>query len=220
MQSDLDFIRKRIVNNQPMALARFGDGEYCILNGIKCNRPGRFQFDPDNDDNYIKDELYKSLTYKEPNYYIGLPLHNKICSWYESQGITHNIVDANLFVSSNYSYFINYITLAFTKRLVYFVGNERNQIDKLPIPVAKFFKVGRNAWQQSKHLHKEILASLKDSAIVLIAAGPFACVLAHRIWERAKTNLVLDIGSVFDPWGFGEYTRGYHKQLGKNILEK
>lgn len=196
---NLEEFRLLLINCIPHALVRYGDGERNILNNISCNRKG-FRFDAEKDQDF-REELIQSYRY------------NKSCNYYVADNIK---MSARVFVNENYIPFLKRIVPLFKQFPIFFICNVRSNRGDLPFVVQNCYRVSDNAWEHNDSLHKFILRDLKDynsPVLILCAAGPFSNVLIHRIWKETKNHILWNVGSVFDPYLYGRYTRQYQERL-------
>ncbi len=211
-------ILQKIKNKEPFALIRFGDGEYTVLQNVECHRNG-FYFNPKHTiDAKFKKELMKSLIYDGgENYIVGVcnknvgknSLPNK---WLKSK-VCRVTIDADIFVNKNYLRFIKEMVPLFRAPIL--VANKLAMIRKLPFDPL-WFRIDDSAWKANSKLHEYLLDYLqyhKEPQIVLVAGGAFSNVLIHKLWEKNKNHIYLDIGSTLDPYIFGKNTRGYQRRL-------
>lgn len=207
LEKIIDFIRKEVY----FSLIRFGDGEENILNNVACKRQG-FEYDPgDSRDNKFRVELYDSLLHcSGRKYFVGTNNFNL--------NVGATVISPAIFVNKNYLSFLNEGIRAIKERSIYFVGNVRSDISKLPFNIEKFYAIPHTAWRYEQNLHNLILEDLKKEVhpvVVLVAGGPFSNVLIHKLWKNHSRHSYVDIGSVLDPFLFGEYTRKYHERMKK-----
>jgi len=211
---DILVFEDKLTNKEIFTFSKFADGEWAIITGESINN-GEFLYDNRNE-LFIKarNELVNAFQYSNPNYYIGIScpccqgidVHNfmKIVSGRHEKFVTW----ANLWVNSNYSYFLERIMPIFNSYEVVLVANEESKISKLPFEVSKFFPVKNNAWVDSREQIDAIKNYLgKDKLkgkLILLCCGPFGNILAHQLTEHNKHNTYLDIGSTLN-----EYMQSY-----------
>jgi hypothetical protein len=114
-----------------------------------------------------------------------------------------NLTFANIFVNSNYRFYIdNFIPYFSEFGNIILVANRVTDINKLPFNVEKFYPVDYNAWIDNIDIVETIIEETKDTEdkIFLFSCGPFGNILAHKLWESNKRNQYLDVGSTLDPW--------------------
>jgi hypothetical protein len=228
-------IIKMLDDKENFAISRFGDGEYAIINNDKIDLiskgNGEFKHDPaSKDDEKYRKALIDSFKFKKKNYLVGIACQccigkEKFESMAKDSGQNEeNLTFANIFVNSNYPDFKSTLIPLLAKRKVIVVCNSKGKTKSLPFKVQAAFYVGTNAWKNDYNLItkiKQYISSnkLKD-VVFVVAAGPFANVLCHQLFEYNSDNTYIDIGSTLDPWLFGDKgkTRGYLR--GADTLKK
>jgi hypothetical protein len=127
-----------------------------------------------------------------------------------------NVTWANIFVNSNYEYFVKNFIPEFNKwegRVVLFAN--KNGINKeLPFKVDKYIPLNLNSWKEpelSKIIEEsKLLVNEKNDQLFLFSAGPLGNILSHTLHSYNKNNTYIDIGSTINPWVVGN-NRGYLK---------
>jgi hypothetical protein len=110
---------------------------------------------------------------------------------------------ACIFVNSNYRAFLDEFLPLFREQRVILVAHSKADPGRLPFHVHSFFGVGRNAWLSDYALADQLAARMRDGeypggCIFLIAAGPFANILVHKLHCTNPRNTYIDIGSTLD----------------------
>ena len=221
-----DFRRflKMLQKKVPFSLSRWGDGELSILENnnldLRDKGNGEFRFDKDMYEYQIlRSDLFHSFIHKDINYYIGIACpccvgdekyqHMKKLSEQDEEDLTW----ANIFVNSNYPKFVDEFIPEFSNHTINLVVNGNSNLDSVPFPHKKCWYVGTDAWLSDYNLIEEISEYIVDNDInnevFLIAAGPFANILTHKLWEVSTNNTYIDVGSVLDPYLGLKLTRGY-----------
>lgn len=219
-QNEIQFFHNLLVNKENFSLARFGDGEMIAMRGETiASGCGEWNTNGPQPEYELARKLLKdSFTHIDPGYYVGIVCpccqgidnFNKMKT--ESGQPDSQLTFANIFVNSNYNYFVtNYIPL-FKERNILLVANNTSKINNLPFS-GKFIGVGYNAWVNDLVTIDTIKQmNLKDH-IVLLACGPLGKILAHQLWMHDKSNTYLDIGSTLHPWLQSDLNiRGYYQQ--------
>lgn len=224
-KGDFDLFVKNIHHYVNFSLSRWGDGELSILE----NKPidllwkgdGEFKYDPQ-DDKYknVRSVLMKSYTYPDVDYYIGIAC--QCCVGYEkfdymrrlSRKEDSNLTWANIFVNSNYKYFLTEFIPALQDRKIILIANKNSKLENLPFKIEKFYPVGADAWINnytlSEELQNDIITHDRQNYVYLIAAGPFANILTYELWKcKPYANTIIDIGSTLDRHLGLIITRGY-----------
>lgn len=218
-----DFARfkKMLKDREPFALSRFGDGELKILMRTAI-RLREFDYDPnDPTDQAPRERLLSSFHHKGCRYYVGISCPNCVgeekFAWAKlnSRQDEDHLTWAALFVNSNYSRYLAEIVPLFSRYEVILVCNRSAVLKDLPFPVLRDFRVERNAWKNNRNLVERISDYIERKTLkgklFLFCAGPFSCILAHRLHCQFEANTYLDVGSTLDPFFFGVSagTRGY-----------
>jgi hypothetical protein len=219
-KKEIEFFYNKILNNEKFALGKFADGEWGAIKGT--------QFLPANGEwaangnhpayEIARKELSDALKYKHPDYYVAICPCYKETIEYSGQSET-NITYANIFVNSNYEFYKkNYINL-YKERDVHLVTHKDTNLDNLPFKVEKFYPIEYNAWILNRDLPDIILDQNPKDKLFLFAAGSFANILSHKLWDKNKDNIYLDVGSTLNPWTRIErLQRDYY--MGNEELEK
>jgi len=220
-RGDLIQIEDRLKNREPFAFSRFGEGELRILSG-ELRRYPEFRFDPaDPGYVFLRERLLDSFRYRSDHYYVGISCPRCIGEdkflWAKQASAQPEpqLTWANLFVNSNFSYYLEHVVPLFSMYRVVMVCHRSAGLEGLPFPVARDFRVEKNAWRTNYNLAHQIGEWIGrkgiKGALFLLCAGPFANILAHTLHARSPENTYLDVGSTLDPFFFGSngLTRRY-----------
>ncbi len=230
---DLTLLNLKLTNKDNFSLVRFGDGEMIVINGEsidlsqKCN--GEHKYSPGNkNDEKHREILGHSLTYQDPQYYVGLPCRccvgDKHCEQLkeQSQQSESSLTWANIFVNSNYPLFLDKTVSALSARTVNIICHEKADLNHLPMKIKKDFRVGANAWSQDYNKTVESIAqyieenSIQDE-VFIFCAGVISNMLIYELTKRNKNNTHIDLGSVFDDVMNLGKTRKYLKGSKKRL---
>ena len=212
-RSDIEKFQQKIKSKEKFAFSKYADGELYILANQKINN-GEFWFDP-NTDQFYRQKLIESFTYNEDGYYMGISCPCCIggTQAHEFMKRTSNKTEdkltwANLFVNSNYDFYLDSIVPLYSEYEVYLVSNDESSLKSLPFKVSKHFKIGKNAWNSDYPLIEEMIQFISDNEIkdslFLFCAGPFGNILSSQLHKANKDNTYLDIGSTLNPFLLGE----------------
>lgn len=216
-REDLEFIIEKIKRREHFAFSKYADGEYKILRNQKIRNVDNWVFNPDEDANLFN-LLYNSFIYNHPEYYVGIscpccqPTEN--INWMRETVTTKNVTWANLFVNSNYDFFVNNAFPEFNNwngKVILF-ANEVGINKKLPFRVDEYVGVKLPAWKNGD-LDRLInvgneLADRDSNQLFLFSAGPVGNILSFLLFSNNKNNTYLDIGSTTNRWIVGN-NRGY-----------
>jgi hypothetical protein len=209
-----------IKTDQKFAISRFGDGEMIAMRGETISSGcGEWNTNgPDQRYSIARDYLKRSLTFKDPGYYVGIVcpccqgMQNftamKVQSGQEDSQLTY----ANIFVNSNYIFFLQKIVPLFSQKKIVLVANKTSQINRLPFS-GEFYPVEYNAWIENLDLIQRLKDRNDSGCVYLFACGPLGKILTQQMWEHNKNNTYLDIGSTLHPWLQSDLNiRGYYQQ--------
>ena len=184
---------------QPFAFVRFGDGERAICSGSAVTAQDGWSY-PGGPSQFAA-ELNAALRFNDPGYYLGLS--DACCDrasheWYLGQ-ITaplSQVTFANIFVNGNYHRF--------------------RQLDlgdcALVASSGGDYWVPENILESNFNLDKLVERLLSVKRPILVSAGPAACIIVHKYWQRAKPEqrqVIVDVGSAIDELTKGHKTRQY-----------
>lgn len=223
-ESDFNFFLGELKNKNPFSLSRWGDGELMILEGnnidLREKGNGEFRYDKDMEEyQQLRNDLLESYTYRDENYYIGVACpccvgeekyqHMKSLSGQDETQLTW----ANIFVNSNYKKFVDEFLPELKNHKINLIVNEKSQLTDIPFPWIKVWYVGTDAWLNDYGIIDEVSDYIFDedinNEVFLIAAGPFANILTHKLWRVSSNNTYIDVGTVLDPVLGLKLTRGY-----------
>jgi hypothetical protein len=198
---EIEFFYNKLLNNEKFALGKFADGEWGAIQGASFfPANGEWQANGENPlFELVRQELIESIKYKHPNYYVAIcPCYKDAIEFSGQQ--ESQITYANIFVNSNYKFYKdNYIPL-YQERDIHLVTHYNTNLDNLPFKVEKFYPIDYNAWIVNRDLPDQILQEDLSDKLFLFAAGSFANILAHKLWEKNKKNTYLDVGSTLNIW--------------------
>jgi hypothetical protein len=221
---EIEILFDRLKSGKKFSFSKYADGEWEILNDRSIVIPIWEEFRCEDSDEYIgpRQALKNSFMYKDSGYYVGIGCpccmgeehyQMKTLSSQDDDQLTF----ANVFVNGNYRFFIDNFIPEFKNHDIHLIANENISLDALPFSVEEFYPVGTNAWVHDADYIDEILAGGYENKLFLFCCGPLGNILAHRLWEKNKNNVYLDIGSTLDPfWPNGHpKPRGYYDGSGE-----
>ena len=225
---ELFLFTDKILAHENFSIVRFGDGEMKIVKGESI-KTSRFFYTPgDEKHEYNRDILCKSLSYNNPQYFVGFP--GRCCvgdeytdSIIELSGLPdQQLTWASVFINANYDHFLNVTTPALQKRTLNLICFEKAVLKHLPFKIKKHFGVGMNAWADD--LEKTLPAieayietnNVKDE-VFIFCSGILSNMLIYKLTEKYPDNTYLDVGSVFDVYLSLGKTRRYLKGNQKQI---
>jgi hypothetical protein len=122
-----------------------------------------------------------------------------------------NLTWANIFVNSNYPYFIDNFIPEFSNHKVILFANQDATIEKLPFDLHASVPITSEAFIDNFNIIKDFPIETYNDYLFLFCAGPLGNMLAAKFWEKNKTNIYLDIGSTLNPY-LTEANRGYLRE--------
>lgn len=200
-KKEIEFFHNKLINNEKFALGKFADGEWGAIKGT--------QFFPANGEwaangnhplyGIARQELEDALKFQDPNYYVAIcPCYTE-CIEFSGQP-EEQITYANIFVNSNYEYYKEHYVNVYKERDIHLVTHKNTNLDNLPFEVEKFYPIEYDAWVLNRSLADEILEQDLEDKLFLCAAGAFANILVHKLWDKNKKNTYMDVGSTLNPW--------------------
>lgn len=186
---------------EPVALARFHDGEYHVLRGAPYDaRSGWHVYRA----SWLRDRLYEALTADLDGYWVGIsppcdyPLGT---AYYRSHVSTQRRTFATLFWHSNYRIFRSKVGDLSSFCVV-------GCTDRCEV------RVPANGVAKAWNIDEVVDQLLEKRQPILVAAGPCACIIVHQYWLRAPAETrqtILDVGAAIDPRIHGRATRDFQK---------
>lgn len=186
--------------SRPVALARFGDGEYHVLGGTPYSSRSGWVL---HGQSWIRRRLDAALRASLPGYWVGI---SPPCDWplgtaYFRPRVTARRTFATVFSHSNYPIFRRHLQRDLAGACLVGPGAKADH------------RVPPNGVLKKWDLDGLVDCLLKETRPILVAAGPCACVIVHEYWKRcpaAQRQTILDVGAAVDPLLHGESTREFH----------
>lgn len=130
-----------------------------------------------------------------------------------------NLTWSNLFLNSNYRYYIENIVPLFSQFDVYLIANEMADITELPFynNIKQDFRVGSNCIINNLDLAEQLPLYIQDNninnSLFLFSASSLSNIVTHECYKVNKNNIYLDIGTTLNPYMKGmegwKYSRDY-----------
>ncbi len=215
---DLQIFESKLKNKESFAFSKYADGEWHVLKKNEPINNGEFSHDPNSEHDLLwRQELIKSFLFVHDQYYVGITCPccggsetfqqmKKACGSNDD-----HITWANIWVNSNYKYYVENILPLYNNYKVCLICNEDADISHLPFKLDRYYGVGKSAWSNSQNLIRDLsgLATTTNNMLYLFACGPLGNLLSHRLLQSNPNNTYLDVGSTLDNYfGFG-VTRQY-----------
>ena len=163
---DLEIISEALSRNETLSFSKFCDGEWAVMENQKINNK-EFWFDPeDPDDAYKREKLIEAFQYQNDHYFVGISCagvfgedHNKMKELCGQPA--HRLTWADLWVNSNYSYYLDNVLPLFAERKIVLYCNSNSMTHNLTFTPEKVFPVSYNAWandwdviEKSKNIYR------------------------------------------------------------------
>jgi hypothetical protein len=228
-RGDIEKFHNKLLKGENFTFSKYADGEWSVIRNFSIDNK-EFIF---NQSNFVDQEkrnsLIKSFQFNHPNYYVGISC--PCCQGLETfkNMMSHSnqkdekLTWANLWVNSNYGYYVENIVPIYEKRNTVLFCNRAAKIKNLPFLPNHVFFVDNNSWHYNWELIQEAKNLITNNNmrdwLFLFCCGPFGNILAHQLTEHSENNTYLDIGSTLNPWlqsaGFDR-----HYYLGNNHFSK
>ena len=224
---DIISIFNKLQNKEKFAFSKYADGEFVILLNKRITNCDNWTFDPNiNQKQY--EELISSYHFNEDGYYVGIscPCCQPIdhIQWMRNNvGVPpERLTWANIFVNSNYKFFVDNFIPEFKNHDVILVASENGNISNLSFDVEEHIKITNYAFVDNFNLLEILPKKDYKDKLFLFCAGPLGNMLAAKMWKENKKNIYLDIGSTLNKLLLGgDGNRGYlrnHSTIGKTCI--
>ena len=226
---DIKIFKEKLENGENFTFSKYADGEWAVMKNQPINNK-EFWFDPNKFlDNTKREKLIESFQFNHPQYFVGIscPCCQGMDVFKEMKSFSmqqdEKLTWANLWVNSNYKYFVENIIPTFIDRDVILFCNRYGDIENLPFRPKVVIGVENNAWEDNWSfidLTKRLITEHElEDHIFLFCCGPFGNILACELTKHNDKNSYIDIGSTLNPWlksaGFER-----HYYAGNNIFSQ
>lgn len=205
---DIKIIHQALLNNENISFSKFCDGEWAVLSNNSINNK-EFWFDSNNEKDQSKRQaLLDAFQYKNDRYFVGitcvnvfgLDTHRQMVSLSDQD--QDHLTWADIWVNSNYRYYLQNIVPLYNKKPVVLFCNKNAKMDNLPFTPYLHMPVDHNAWEYNWDMIEvaENISKGLNDVIFLFCCGPFGNILCHRLTESNPNNTYLDIGSTLNPF--------------------
>ena len=218
---DLMIMHQALASGKNLSFSKFCDGEWAVIKNQRINN-SEFWFDPENPEDANKREgLIEAFQFQRENYYVGIAcpsvfgneMHTEMKEL--SRQPPHRLTWADIWVNSNYQYYLDNIIPLFKNSNTVLFCNSLSKINNLPFLPRKVFKVSYNAWAYDWGVIEESKKYISNNNVedytFLFCCGPFGNILCHQLTEFNSNNTYLDIGSTLNPFLQSEgFKRDYY----------
>lgn len=235
---DLFYIHEMLKDKYPFSFTRFSDGELYLMQnrsitindtqvivGDTIYPRGYSSIDHKHVDlsknPEVRTKLLAALKHTNNNYYKGLSC--RCCvgednfKWMINNSENGPYTWANLFVNSNYPYFLNQVLPTILKHPIILVCNESAKINTNIINVVKRFNVGSNCIINNADMPNEIASYIADNNIqnhiILCSASSLSAFIIHKLNQVDNKNTHLNVGTTINHLIGLPLNRDYHEVL-------
>lgn len=222
---DIILLKEAIQSGKHITFSKFCDGEWAVLQNNHIDNK-EFHFNP-SIDSFKRQKLLEAFQYNNERYFVGITCVNvfgiethrrmkMVCGLPEER-----LTWADIWVNSNYQYFVQHVVPLFSNRAVVLFCNKNGKIENLPFKPYMVFPVENNAWEHNWNYvetAKDVMYRFRDEdLLVLFCCGPFGNILAYELTKDCPQHTYLDIGSTLNPWLKSEsFKRDYY--MGNNFF--
>ena len=181
---------------------------------------------------WVRDKLVEAMEFNKKGYYKGIcckcclsgahgsSVNEEFDFQVKLSGLKsddEHLTWANLLLNSNYPLFMEHMLPYFFNYDVIMVGNENVNIEKIPFPVKKTFRISDNCMVNNYNLIDEIKEYIEkeniENHLFLFSAASLSNFLNHQLYEFNDKNTYMDIGTTLNVfYGFQidrRYLLGY-----------
>lgn len=215
---DIKVLKEKLETKELFTFSKFADGEWLAMMDSPLNN-NEFRYSRDSSHKTARQHLINAFQFRHPNYYVGISC--PCCQGRDFEAMKQysgqaddRLTWANMWVNSNYKYFLSDVLPIFSTYNVALVAHEGSNLLNLPFrdSIKAFYPIKRDAWIASSDTLYAMKKDIKDKKgwLVLFCAGPFGNILAHELTMFNDQNTYLDIGSTLNPFlGTEGFRRGY-----------
>ena len=222
---DIVVLKNKLENKEHFTFSKFADGEWAVMKDSPLNN-NEFKYTNSQEHTKAREFLIESFKFQHPNYHVGISC--PCCqgnAFEEMRDFSEQSLDkltwANLWVNSNYKYYLSDIVPLFNNYNVALVAHKDSNVNNLPFTPKLFCAIDKDAWvvnQDKVDILKNIIdEDNMEGWLFLFCCGPFGNILAHKLTEHNARNTYLDIGSTLNPFleteGFRRSYFARHEQL-------
>lgn len=221
---ELKKLIERIETKNPICFVRYGDGETLIMDNQPISTATQAysidKWNSDGGETKMGNKLKEILKINKPEWLFGVPCEccNLACKNYllsELNVDRTQITYANMFVNSNYPYFLEWIKNLKEEIVIIANKNGLNNIDKFPFKIKEYFPIENDCVNYYENNYEDFNIELKNrfkdvnNTLFFVSAGPLSEIIINEIWTLNKTNRLIDVGSSLDLFIHNKITRPY-----------
>lgn len=222
MTDRVDAYIQALLDRQPFAFSRWGDGEWCCLLGRPGHNKAGMPYSAP-----LRADLTAVLV-SRPTYDLGLSesvvhptrpkrlsLRSEVPAWLEAHGLTLPWVEADGLYRRSLAGTLDPFVAALSSRQVILVGPSYfSGLRLFPVVAHVLVPPRMHHEHEIKRLVRQTLAALRDfpGSVIAISAGMSANVLIDRVYAVRPEATLIDCGSLWEPY-LGRIVRRYHKTV-------
>ena len=207
---DIKVFKEKLEKKKTFTFSKFADGEWFAMRNTLLNN-NEFQFSRSKEHAQARIRLINAFQFCHPNYYVGISCPCCQGSAFEamkeySGQDDERLTWANMWVNSNYKYFLSDIVPLFSNYKVALVAHKDSNLDNLPFrdSIKAFYPIDKDAWvvnqDEAVTLKRRIEKENMKGWLFLFCCGPFGNILAHKLTAFNDENTYLDVGSTLNPF--------------------
>jgi hypothetical protein len=224
-----DFFIKRLKENNPFSIVRFGEGESRIVISEQILNRTELSYNPEIEfDSIYRNDLLNSAKINLSNYFIGIQSYtykpgekNRPLDEFTEQ--RRKVYELGNFPYERYTCSrifcnfpekcVNELLPELNKYNSYFVGNKNADVKILNKLQERWDIQPKDAWKHNQNLYNLLEEKIKliNNCVFLITGGFFANILISKLAKTNNNNFYLNVGSVFDPFLYKKTTRSYQR---------
>lgn len=157
---------------------------------------------------HVSKKLMEAYQHKQHNYYVGLSCRccvgdsdfKLMVDW--RGGDDEFLTWSNLWVNGNYVLFKEHMIPEFSNHQIVYVLNEHANINGLPFPLVKDFRIGDNCIVNDFNKHEEVGEWIKENNIknhvFLFSASSLSNFIIYELFKKYPENTYIDIGTTLN----------------------
>lgn len=215
---DIKVFKEKLENKETFTFSKFADGEWFVMKNTPLNN-NEFQFSNSQEHTVARELLIDSFKFNHPKYNVGISCPCCQGTAFEdmkeySGQPEERLTWANLWVNSNYKYYLSDILPLFNNYDVALVAHKDSNLDNLPFRPKVFCPIDKDAWVVNQDKIEKLKNLIEEENmkgwLFLFCCGPFGNILAHKLTEFNDNNTYLDVGSTLNPFlGTEGFRRSY-----------
>lgn len=215
----LAYFINKIQKNEPFALLKYADGEYCVSKNTTLRNIDKWTFTTGSILNQHFNETFCLINTNVYYAISGYSNSKELCDYYYSMIHNHtNITFANIFVNQNHRAWIEFLN-SFNGNCVLISSNINQNKCVGGLSVIEHIEIDQylvDIWDTKYEYYFDLMKTLAkkyNMTIFLVSAGPLANIFIHKLYLSNSNNIYIDCGSSIDIFNKEYYTREYQYQV-------